>query len=186
MKRLFAALPVEGEIIKSLQEVYRYFAGQRAYLKPVLPEHYHITVKFFGECAPAIAKSVEDGFRTITVDTGRVPFKITGLGAFPNPWRANVLWLRIDADLALIGRIKDRVEKLSSALGFKGEVRDFIPHLTVARARKGVALPEELVRYVEQRGRTLLGESFFSRLVLYSSKLTPDGPLYRELYSVSL
>jgi 2'-5' RNA ligase len=97
-----------------------------------------------------------------------------------------VLWLRIDADLALIGRIKDRVEKLSSALGFKGEVRDFIPHLTVARARKGVALPEELVRYVEQRGRTLLGESFFSRLVLYSSKLTPDGPVYTELHSIAL
>ncbi len=186
MKRLFAALPIEGEILESLQEVYRYFAGQRAYLKAVLPEHYHITVKFFGECAPAIAKSVEDGFRMVTVDTGRVPFQITGLGAFPNPRRANVLWLRIKADPAMIGRIKERVEKFSSALGFKEEERDFIPHLTVARARKGVALPEELVRYVEQRGGTLLGESFFSRLVLYSSKLTPDGPVYTELHSISL
>ncbi len=186
MKRLFAALPIEGEILGSLEEVYRYFAGQRAYLKAVAPEQYHITIKFFGECAPLLAKDVEDGFRAVTVDTGRIPFRITGLGAFPNPRRANVLWLRVDTDSAMIGRIKERVEKYSSALGFKREERDFIPHLTVARARKGIALPEELVRYVEQRGISFLGESSFSRLVLYSSKLTPDGPVYTELHSIAL
>jgi 2'-5' RNA ligase len=178
MTRLFLALPVENEVVPLIRPVADFLSRFGQALKPVAMNNLHITLKFFGECDGVLARAVEEAFPEIALPGAEVPFTVAGLGAFPDVKRATVLWTGLKAEGNGIERLYRDVEKLYARLGLREEKRDFVPHLTVARVRRGMKLTDDLVRYIEKNGATVYGESSFRRIVLFSSKLTPRGPVY--------
>jgi len=101
----------------------------------VRPENIHLTLKFLGEIseeqAPQIASALAQVARL------RRPFRIEpeGLGAFPSPERARVLWAGVGKGSASLEELAAAVEEALFPLGFGREQRPFRAHLTLGRAR---------------------------------------------------
>jgi 2'-5' RNA ligase len=98
------------------------------------PTNWHITLRFLG-------KTDQVGVETLLarLDAAELgpPFELgfAGLGAFPRPGRATVLWLGVgDGSEALIG-LAGTVEEAVVDAGFMSEERPFYPHLTLSRIR---------------------------------------------------
>ncbi|TAL36619.1 MAG: RNA 2',3'-cyclic phosphodiesterase [Spirochaetes bacterium] len=184
MNRLFIALPVNGEIRAALQPSYEFLRGYENFLKPVAPANFHITVKFLGECEGNVATAIESTFLEITAPQAEIPFSISGIGVFPDMKKPNVIWAGLKTDADALAQVFKNVEKYVANFRFKEEKREFIPHLTIARMKSGRKIAGELLKFVEKNGATEFGSSAFDRLTLYSSKLTPDGPIYTALKSI--
>lgn len=177
--RLFIALDVEPEIQKILAPVHSLFAGHSNIIKAVPPEDYHITVKFLGECRTGLYEDIKKSFSQIFKPSSEIRYLLQGLGAFPDILHANVVWCGIHTKGNEERRIFESVESFAAGFGFLREKRPFTPHLTLARVRKGMKLTSALIKFIREREDAFFIESRFSRLALYSSTLTPKGPLYR-------
>ncbi|MDY6934184.1 MAG: RNA 2',3'-cyclic phosphodiesterase [Spirochaetota bacterium] len=187
MARLFIALPLEGEGVTSpLKPIVEYLNQHNQLLKVVSTNNYHITIKFLGECDENKANKIIESFPNIELSKGDIPFRISGIGAFPEAKRASVIWCGIKTDARIIDNIFKDIENFSSHFGFQKEKRRFIPHLTLARVRKGKRMTEDIVKFIEKNSDRYFGESSFKKLVLYSSNLTPKGPQYTELKYINL
>lgn len=186
MNRLFVALPVDKDIKELLYPTYEYLLSQDNLLKTVSPDNYHITVKFLGECEGNIANAIESTFLGITIPQGEIPYTVKGLGAFPDIKKPSVLWAGLSTDKDRISQIHKAVDKFSSNFKFKEEKEEFIPHITLARVRRGRKIAGDLLKYIEKNEAVTYGQSAFTKLSLYSSKLTPDGPVYSEIKSIKL
>lgn len=184
MPRLFIALPIEADVKKNISEIYQFLSGHNQSLKAVVPDHYHITVKFLGGCTDDLARKIESSFAKINCPHEEIPFTASGLGVFPNLKMPSVIWAGLNISGEKIKDLYRRIEDFASALGFEKEKRDFSPHLTLARVRRGKKISDELRGYIMNNRETLFGESSFKRLVLYSSNLTPEGPVYTEVRSL--
>lgn len=118
--RLFAALPVSGDATLELTELVRECERSDWPVRWVRPASLHLTVKFYGEVAPARAPEIESVLRQATRGVLPIPLAPRELGAFPGFAGAKVLWAGYEADGAL-ELLAHRVEQGSDALGFPGE-----------------------------------------------------------------
>ena len=185
MIRLFIGLPISEDIRTLLHPVYEFLSTQDRIVKSVAPQNYHITVKFLGECEGNVAKAIENTFMEISVPAEGIPYTLSGLGTFPDMKKPTVLWAGLTADQNKLSSIYKNVERFSSNFRFKEEKRVFIPHLTIARIRNGRKITGDLMKYIEKNKDLYFGDSAFNRLTLFSSNLTPDGPIYKELKSIT-
>ncbi|MBN2403100.1 MAG: RNA 2',3'-cyclic phosphodiesterase [Spirochaetes bacterium] len=185
MPRLFIALPVNNIINDKTNEIYNYFNKYKE-LKVVPPENYHITLKFLGECSEKTANKIKDNFNDNLIDIKKIiSFTLFGLGVFPDLKNPNVIWAGIKTDETAINKLSQSVENFTSDLGFKKEKNKFVPHLTLARIRKGSKLNEQIRQYLVENKELFFFESKFNKLALYSSTLTKEGPVYTEIQSIN-
>lgn len=98
---------------------------------------------------------VSDAVSSAVADLVDFPTALEGLGAFPSPRRARVIWSGL-ADAA--GGIVDLAASVRSALahaGFSQEDRPFHPHVTLARLRTAAAVrldePVAPIRFAVER-----------------------------------
>ncbi|MFH0974562.1 MAG: RNA 2',3'-cyclic phosphodiesterase [Spirochaetota bacterium] len=185
MPRLFIALPLNNETIhERLNDVFGYLKRFDNELKIVSPENYHITLKFFGECSEKMQNKIEEGFENTAWHKKIFPFTLFGLGVFPDLKNPNVIWAGIKTDEQLINKLAQIAEKFGTDLKFKKEKNVFTPHITLARIRKGKKLSENMRQYLVENKELFLYQSSFTKLSLYSSSLTKEGPIYTELKSI--
>lgn len=176
--RLFIALDVEPEIQKVLAPIHSFLVGHSNLMKAVSPEDYHVTVKFLGECRKGLYEDIKKTFKNYIKSNVVVKYSLQGLGAFPDLAHANVVWAGIIPQGNEIKTIYASVESFAAGFGFPPEKRAFTPHLTLARVRRGMKLTSAAVQFIREREHAFFAESRFIRLALYSSTLTPKGPLY--------
>lgn len=186
MIRLFIALPIEDDALPLLRRVHAAIGSWGSLLKVVPPENYHITLKFLGNCDDDIARRIESAFGGLHVGSGEIAFTLRGLGTFPNIKRASVLWCGLETDREAVRAVYGEIQRFASAFGFEEERRNFVPHLTLARVRRGGKLSGEIAGYIEGNRETVFGESSLRRVVLISSQLTPQGPVYSEMVNLNL
>ncbi len=187
MPRLFIALPLnENTTNESTKKLYDYLTRYEKELKIVSPENYHITLKFIGNCNDKTAKKIEENFNYIAGSAKVIPYTLFGLGVFPELKNANVIWAGIKTDEAMINKLYMTVENFASDFGIKKENNKFTPHLTLARVRKGKKLNENIRQYLVENKELFLYESSFKKIVLFSSELTSEGPIYTEIKSIQL
>jgi len=131
-----------------------------------------------------MTKAIEEGAQGIS------PFhlEISGLGAFPNPRQARVLWVGIDGEVDSLSRLQENTDSALAVLGFAKEERSFVPHLTLARIRQG-ASPLERRNFGELVGSTIFEDKYHVQVEAVSlmrSQLTPAGAIYSRLSVVGL
>lgn len=185
-KRLFIALPFQREVIEALSEVKKMLQHNDAVLKIVPPQQYHLTLKFLGSVPFGRAEKMAEDFVRFMQSEETPVFSIRGLGAFPSLKKAQVVWAGIKEKNGRLESLQRCVEDFCGTYGFDREKRPFRPHLTLARVRRDRSISEDLRQYLTQNGDTRYIESFFNKLVLYSSILRPQGPLYEEIKTITL
>jgi 2'-5' RNA ligase len=182
--RLFIAVELPEVVKRELETLQnRLWVEPAEGIKWVAPQGIHLTLKFLGwvvrdrivDIKSALAEAVK----------GFTPFEmgLSGLGAFPNLRRADVVWCSLSGDLASLANLRQLVEKYVSPLGYPTENRPFSPHLTLARLREEVSpetrqkLAKKLVETRFEPGVSIPVDS----ISLMQSTLLPAGAVYTRL-----
>ncbi len=158
-------------------------AADGADVRWVDPAALHLTLKFLGEVLAARVDGVTNALRAAVGGTEPLTLTVGGVGAFPSPRRARVLWVGVAGrDLA---RLAGAVEGALAAEGFAAEARSWSAHLTVGRVRSPRGLGRLAVA-IEGAGHTEIGVWTASEVVLYRSHLRPAGAVYEAVARVPL
>ncbi|MBI5014683.1 MAG: RNA 2',3'-cyclic phosphodiesterase [Deltaproteobacteria bacterium] len=175
--RCFLAADLPEEVKGDLARLRLRLASRRVDLRWVAPGSMHLTLKFLGELSPETFDAVATALDP-PLDTGG-PLRLAprGLSAFPTPRRARVLWVGLEGDVAALARVALTLEARAEAAGVPREARPFRPHLTLGRAKSPGGAPGLADALAAEEGYA--GPAFsISEIVLYESRLRPEGTLY--------
>lgn len=180
MMRTFIAVDVSSGAIAKLQNEVMSAAGWSPKdVKPVEAQNFHFTLIFLGEKSDGDVARIKDKMTKVRFE----PFTITyaGVGAFPTPASAKVVWIGVDQEggQKLAALASDVIAKMAE-LGFSAD-KPFSPHMTILRAKgRPVQVSDITARY---QGRTF-DSDLVDRVHLKKSDLSPSGPTYSNIYTV--
>ena len=178
--RTFIAVDVSAGAIAKLQSEIMSAAGWHPKdVKPVEPQNFHFTLIFLGEKSEIEVNSIKERMAQLQF----TPFTLTytGVGAFPKPASARVVWIGVDQEggQKLVALASDVAAKMTE-IGFSAD-KPFSPHMTIFRARgRPVQMGDIAAKY---QGRTF-GTDLVDRVHLKKSDLSPSGPAYSNIYTV--
>jgi 2'-5' RNA ligase len=151
----------------------------------VATDSIHVTLKFLGELDPGPFGEVLDALSAPLEARGLLQLEVRSLGAFPSVNRARVVWVGLSGDVAPLARLALEIDARVELLGMPRERRPFQPHLTLGRTKGPPGIPG-LAKALETEG-DYRGPSFeVGELILYESRLRPQGPLYLPRLSMPL
>jgi len=187
--RSFIAIELPGEIKSDLAQLGdRLMDARHPFVKWVDFENIHLTLKFLGNVAVNQITEITEAMREAIRGVSPFRLEISGLGAFPRMEQPRVIWVGISGETDKLSELQRRVDSKLVRLGFAGENQSFVPHLTLARVRDGASSSDR-----KDLGRLLTSTKFESKghitvnsINLMKSQLTPDGPIYSRLFTVSL
>lgn len=179
--RLFVAVPLTDEVRGALAAHVMEATDDRPLPgKPVAPPNWHVTLRFLG---PTDGVAYDRFLAALADAELGGPFSVTfgGLGAFPRPARATVLWLAIERGADRLERLAALSEEAAQRAGFPPEDRPFHPHLTLSRIR-----PHQDLRPLLEQVAVFQARLPVDRLVVYRSHLGRGGATYEELENFAL
>jgi 2'-5' RNA ligase len=185
--RLFLALDLEEQVLTRLRDVVQALDPVCDGARWVKPEAMHLTIKFFGVMPLSEVPGIGTGVSRVLERRTAFSGEVCGIGGFPSFERPRVLWAGMrDEEMHIQSFGEELLEELETQ-GYGAEDRRFVPHITLARFKRRAPLNLTAVsRILPDYGTHSFGETFFDRVVLYSSELTPDGPIYRVVNSWDL
>lgn len=179
--RLFIGIEVPAEARAALNaELVRWNEGKPLPGKPVPPRNWHLTLQFLGSIDQVAYERVLSGLDQ--ADRGRrFDARLSGLGTFPSPRKASVLWVGIDRGLEEFERLAGEVEEAARSAGLVIEERPFKPHLTLSRVRP----PQDLRPLLERFPITPVTFEV-ARLAVFRSHQDQGAPWYEILEAFGL
>jgi len=178
--RTFVAVLISDDLKKRIFEAQELLRKLAPDVKWVAPECFHVTMKFLGdvrrEQLPLVYSAVEDAassFRPFDVS-------ISGLGAFPSPSRARVVWARIDEGREQLARLAASIEESLAGLGFEREDKSFKAHITIGRVKMSRSL-DALAAGIGKIDAADLGRQRVTGVTVMKSDLQRQGPVYSPL-----
>jgi 2'-5' RNA ligase len=150
-------------------------------------ENLHLTLKFLGDISSANVNLISDMLATEAARVAPFSIEMSGLGSFPNPRRARVIWIGIHAQAALES-LAHGIEAACVRLGYEAEERPFSPHLTIGRVKQPLSTAEQqTVRTALEQARVgNIGATHVKAVHLFKSELRTSGSIYTRLFSASL
>jgi len=149
------------------------------------PEGIHLTLKFLGETSEERVPEILQALALALSDIERFRLRIEGVGTFPNPAAARVVWFGITGDVGRLVALQAAVEQAMAGLGVARDDRPYTPHLTLGR-----------IKHIRERDVWLKGLGGLkdsqlpgfdvAAVSLIRSELRPAGAVYRELGRVAL
>ena len=186
MLRTFIAVEISEEVRSATRALMERLGRARADVNWVRPDHLHLTLNFLGDvepnATPAICKSAVE----IATQFEPITIRCAGVGAFPKIERPRTLWLGVEEGADRLIALQAELEVAMADLGFQPEARRFQPHLTIGRVRKGGKSLEQLTEKLVDQKDFDTGTSLVRELVVYSSVLTKEGPIYTRLSGAHL
>jgi len=155
----------------------------RAQLKLVDPELMHLTLRFLGEISQQTAEKVKDIISSIQTQPFNIVF--SGVGAFPNLTRINVVWIGIIQGQEQLSIISQNIEPKLRQIGMAADNKGFNPHLTIARVKSGMNR-EALSKALSEMREIAIGSIHVNSVRLKKSVLTPKGPIYSTIHETQL
>ena len=200
--RSFVAVELPEPILEAVGQLSGRLRASGARVTWIKPENMHLTLRFLGE----IDEDNINRLKAILSDAyrGMSPFTLSvrGVGAFPNMRRPSVVWVgAVEAREAGEARSQvqlgneralgdDRAEAIETAylaaesaaraIGLPPEEKAFHPHLTLARIKDAREAPP-LVACLERERDFCAGDFTVHSVSLFSSRLTPHGPIYQRI-----
>jgi len=153
----------------------------QADIRWVAQDALHWTLQFLGDLdddeLAQVCRCVEGAVRE------QVPFHLAarGVGAFPTLARPRALWLGAGEGGDALCRLQAASGKALEGLGFRGERRPYVPHLTLGRVGRGRTdrqpLLERLAELTEFDGDAMRVDE----VTVQASYPQRSGPVYQVL-----
>lgn len=182
--RTFVALPLPGSLRPAVKALAGRLAKCGADFKWVEEENFHVTLRFLGEIPSADLSSVQEALKALA-SFPAFPARMGEVGAFPSTRSPRVVWLGFQQGGREMTEIAQALEKELGRRHFPPEEKPFHAHLTLGRQRSSRGL-EGLVSLLNERTAVEAPAFLLEEVVLFSSTLTPQGPVYRVLQIVTL
>ena len=142
------------------------------------PGQMHLTVGFFGEVLEDVEFKLRE--RLSAVEFGSFFLTVNGVGSFSSKGAPKIIWIGVGKAHPHLFQIHKRVQEAALAAGIEPELRPWNPHITIARCRDVSA--QTLRKFLQTNAEFDAGMIRVDAFHLYSSKLTPAGPIHtREL-----
>ncbi len=170
MKRLFVSIDLPDSIKEDLYTI----CYGLVRTKWVEEEQLHLTLRFIGEVDGSVFIDIKDSLKNVRIDP--FPLRLKGLGHFPPKKNPRVLWVGMEPQDS-VTMLRNRIESILVKIGLEPERRKFSPHITIARLKDPPI--SKVARFLEER--CLFSTTAFpvSDFCLYSSILTPKGPIHK-------
>lgn len=183
--RTFVAVLIADEIknrILKAQEQVRKLAPD---VKWVAPENFHVTLKFLGNIEEEKLPEVYEAVESVSRRYSPFNLSISGIGAFPKPERARVVWVGIQDGSEHLKNIANAIDLELAKIGFEKEKREFKSHITIGRVKTN-APTRELARGIYEVDAQGLGSQQVDCVVVMQSDLQLEGPVYSPLKVIKL
>ena len=148
------------------------------------PDRLHLTLVFLADVAPARLERVKASVDAAAATVGPFDLELHGLGCFPEPDRARVLFVDVATGGEALAALHRAQTEALAAAGLEIDSRPLRPHLTIARpqrpprARDYAALEDEL--------RPWRWRFHAEQIELIESQLRPQGALYTVRHATAL
>lgn len=177
MPRLFTGIFPPDDITHEMRSLRSGAGDQDVRWMPL--ENLHATLVFIGSVGPDEVENVREALSTVRFDAFSVA--VRGVGAFPDPQRARVLWAGLeppDPVRRLFEAVRAALEPVvrSGLARSNRSTRPYHPHITVARAsaKERIDARHWIEKHAEFQGRTFRVDAF----ELVRSRTKPEGSEY--------
>ena len=153
----------------------------------VTPEMFHVTLAFLGEIPDLdlnpVCLAVAEGCKNFA----RFTVNLKSLGAFPDPDSPRVVWVGVTGPgLDTMNQLRDAIVESLSDAGYPPEDDRFTPHLTLGyvKSKKGQEIDvNPLIAHYQMWSA---GNFSVTGITTFASTITPEGPAYMRMASVTL
>jgi RNA 2',3'-cyclic 3'-phosphodiesterase len=184
--RAFLAIDPPENILQAMsrlqEKLKREISGRISWTKA---QGQHLTLKFFGDISTEDVKSICSAVQNQVVSGQSLNLKVEKLGVFPGARRPLVIWCGVTGDVEKLSGLQKQLDSDFAGIGFPRENRPFQAHLTLGRIKDPSGLTgisEALIKY----NAFAAGEFNCTVLILFQSRLTPQGAIYTKLAEFAL
>jgi 2'-5' RNA ligase len=173
-KRLFVAIDLSESTRQLLAALDPHVRGVRW----TEPAQMHLTLGFFGDVPDEMDRALRE--KLSAIEFGAFFLPIVGVGMFSAKGAPKIIWIGVGKAHPHLFQIHKRVQEAAFAAGLEPELRPWHPHITIARCKDVSA--QSLRKFLQSNAEFDAGMVHVEAFHLYSSKLTPAGPIHtREL-----
>jgi RNA 2',3'-cyclic 3'-phosphodiesterase len=176
-KRLFVAIDLPESTRQLLAGIDPRIGGVRW----VDPAQMHLTLSFFGDVPDDIDLALRE--KLSAIEFGAFFLSIVGVGTFSAKGAPKIIWIGVGKAHPHLFQIHKRVQEAALAAGLEPELKPWHPHITIARCRDVSA--QSLRKFLQSNAKFDAGIIRVEAFHLYSSKLTPAGPIHTRELTVS-
>ncbi|QDU56381.1 RNA 2',3'-cyclic phosphodiesterase [Aeoliella mucimassa] len=186
--RTFIAVAPGPEVVERAERALMRLRRLADNVKWVERSNLHWTLHFLGELDDQEVYDVCKAAERAAGEVEAFSMIAEGVGAFPSNSRPRTLWLGAGEGGDGLVDLHAKLEEQLRPLGFRGETRKYVPHLTLGRAGRSlrpaesVALAEDLAKLTDFEG----GSQTVEELIVYASRLRREGPEYAALATIPL
>jgi 2'-5' RNA ligase len=172
--RLFVAIDLPESIRGLLADLDPHIRGMRW----TDPTQMHLTLGFFGDVPEDADLKLREKLDAIQFGAFFLP--VNGIGSFSAKGTPKIVWIGVGKAHPHLFQIHKRVQEAALAVGLEPELRPWHPHVTLAHCRD--VFPQSVRKFLRSNAEFDAGMVRVDTFHLYSSKLTPAGPIHaREL-----
>lgn len=133
----------------------------------------HLTLAFVGDVSNSIAEDVHSELSRVSM----IPFELqlSGVGFFGKPAHPKALWTGVN-DPFPIRHLHEKVSFAMERIGVDVDQRRFLPHVTLARFRRGSSA--RIGNWLHENERFSSDRIWMSHFTLFSSHLTEERAHY--------
>jgi len=183
--RLFIAIEIPDEIKKEMVKVQEQLRKTNVDASWTRAEGMHLTLKFLGEVPETKIAEIVGGLQKAAEGIGQFRLEVKGVGTFPSPRNARVVWIGLSGDIGKLTKLQEAVENAMVGIGLAHDERKFTAHLTLGRIKHIRSRDQWLALLAEIKDRSLTGFDV-TAVSLMQSELKPSGAVYTEMGKVEL
>ena len=175
-KRLFVAIELPESTKRLLVDLDPQIHGVRW----LDAEQMHLTLGFFADVSEDVDLKFREKLSAIVFGAFFLP--IIDVGTFPPKGPPKIIWIGVGRGHPHLFQLHKRVQEAALGAGLEPELRPFHPHVTLARCQR--ISPQSVRKFLKANADLDAGMIRVDSFHLYSSKLTPAGPIHTRELSV--
>lgn len=174
--RLFIAIPLP--LFSTASRLPQYFQNmlKKEYINWTKQQNYHLTLLFLGETDERLIPEIIELLDEVAYDFDPFELTIENCGLFGSSYDPKVIWAGAQP-AEILTEMHLRIVEVMKNIGYKPDRQNFIPHLTLGRIRR-LSDKKQLQKALETKKKGLFYSQNVNEIVLYESKLSPQGPEY--------
>jgi 2'-5' RNA ligase len=176
-KRLFIAIDLPDATRQLLADLDPHIPGARW----IDSTQMHLTLGFFGDVPDDVDLAL--GEKLSAIEFGAFFLPISGVGTFSAKGAPKIIWIGVGKAHPHLFQIYKRVQEAALAAGLEPELRPWHPHITIARCHD--VTRQSLRKFLKANADFDAGMIRVDAFHLYSSRLTPAGPIHTRELTVS-
>jgi 2'-5' RNA ligase len=184
--RAFLAIEPADEVLAAVarlqEKLKKEISGKISWTRP---QGNHLTLKFFGSIDLADVENISAAVKKQAAAAAPLVLKVEKMGVFPDLRKPRVLWVGIAGDSEKLVLLQNKLEADFEVLGFPRENRPFRAHLALGRI-KDARTAAGIEAAIKKHSNFTTGEFPVNELILFQSKLTPQGAIYTKLETFPL